>query len=1051
MRKIVSFMKVGVLLLLVFALPSYGQSQTVTGTILDADKKIPLAGVSLKVTGTNTTEQTNEKGAFTIKATKGQTITISSIGFETQTVRITGGTFSVSLKASVVELDEVVVSMDMKRKPRELGYSTQNVKGKEIAETQRENFVNSLQGRVAGLTVTPTSGSAGASSAIVLRGYNTMSGNNQPLFILDGVIIDNQTLNTNSQGGSGIGLASDGNNRSNDYTNRIADINPNDIESVTVLKGPEATALYGSQASSGAIVITSKKAKFSNGIILVTYDNSFRMQKVTRYIPTEDNYSPGFNGVSLIPPSSGQTAFTAFGPLYPADTKRFSNIDNFFQTGFAQTHNLGLEFGKKNFGFRFSGQYLSDHGVIPNNTYTKYNFKLSNNTKIGKYIDIQPSIAYTSSDNVKPIRGSTSYLLDLYAWPINNDVRDYQDSKGNKQLLYATSYNAEYDNPFWNAYNNTSGDKLSRLIATLGININPFPWLTLSGRFGYDTYKQDGYWFTHPESNVIPSAATGGTLDNYYRTYKGYNHTISATGKKIFGNFSTRLVVGSMWQDLETQQFGLVGSRLLDSTSTDSSNTLPSSRVRLLRNVSGLPNISNLREMAYFAEASIGYKNVVFLTYSYRFEEASTLPVKNRNYSYPGASLSIIMTDIFPSLKKGNVLNYWKLRSSLANTARLNDPYSNQSVFVNNQFSSTIPSFSYGFTNANPDLAPEKQQTYEVGTEVKLFNSRLTFEAAYYNTLCLDQISQGYRASYATGYILNTGNVSSLRNQGFELTVDVTPIRKKDFEWNIRFNYNKMWSKVLEIPASIGQLNDFYNSDTYITNVRGGLVRGFSTGTMTGNGYLRNNAGQIIINPSTGLAVIDAPNYVRGDRTPQFTLGTLNTFHYKNWNLNFLWDLKVGGDIYNGTDWFLTNIGRSIRTSDRTTPIIVQGVLNDGLQNTATPTKNTIVINPYYLNAYYTTLPDEEYMQKNVNWFRLRDITLSYSLTETTAKKVIKGLKSLSFFITGNDLVLITNYRGSDPAVSSNNPGTAGVGGYGFDYGSIPTPMKLSFGLRTSF
>ena len=357
MRKIASMMKVVILLLLIFSLPSYGQSQTVSGTVLDADKKIPLAGATVKVNGTNTASQTNEKGVFTIKAVKGQRLTISSVGFETTSVPVNGGQIAISLKSSVVELDEVVVSMDMKRKPRELGYSTQNVKGKDIAETQRENFVNSLQGRVAGLTVTPTSGSAGASSAIVLRGYNTMSGNNQPLFILDGVIVDNQTLNTNSQSGSGIGLASDGNNRSNDYTNRIADINPNDIESVTVLKGPEATALYGSQASSGAIVITSKKAKISTGGIVVTYDNSFRLQKVTRYIPTEDNYSPGSNGVSLVPPSSGQTAFTAFGPLYPADTKRYNNIDNFFQAGFAQTHNLGLEFGRKNFGFRFPGYH----------------------------------------------------------------------------------------------------------------------------------------------------------------------------------------------------------------------------------------------------------------------------------------------------------------------------------------------------------------------------------------------------------------------------------------------------------------------------------------------------------------------------------------------------------------------------------------------------------------------------------------------------------------------------------------------------------------------
>ena len=459
-----------------------------------------------------------------------------------------------------------------------------------------------MQGRVAGLTVTPTSGAAGASAGIVLRGFNTLSGNNQPLFVVDGIILDNQTLNENSQGGAGIGLASDLPNRNNDYTNRIADINPNDIQSVTVLKGPEATALYGSQASSGAIVITTKKAKATNGKVLVTYDDNFRLQAVTRFAKLDNNYGPGTNGVPTPPPLVGQ--FTSFGPAWPVDTKRYDNLHHFFKTGFTQTHNLSMEFGTKNVGFRFSGQYLNNEGTVPFNSYKKYNFKLSNSTKIGKYIDISPSITYTNSDNIKPIKGSAGYLLDLYAWPVNNDILNYQDAFGNKNKLF-NSYNSDYDNPIWSAKNNKSGDKTGRFVATLGININPFPWLTLSGRFGYDTYKQDGYLFYHPES-YLQTAATGGTLDNYYRTYIGYNHTITASARKKVGDFSARLLVGTMWEDFETQQFGLVGTHLIDSSGTDSSNTLASTRTRLLRNVYGLPNLSILREQAYFGEVSFG-------------------------------------------------------------------------------------------------------------------------------------------------------------------------------------------------------------------------------------------------------------------------------------------------------------------------------------------------------------------------------------------------------------------------------------------------------------
>jgi TonB-linked SusC/RagA family outer membrane protein len=1039
----------GIALLLFFVcLTALGQGQTVTGSVKDADKKSPIAGVTIKVVGASAVTQTDDKGNFTVKATAGQTLLVSSVGYETQKVVVQAGKqVTVNLKSQSAELEEVTVAMDLKRKPRELGYSVGNVTGAEIQETQRENFVNSLQGRVAGLTVTPTSGAAGASAGIVLRGFNTLSGNNQPLFVVDGIILDNQTLNENSQGGAGIGLASDLPNRNNDYTNRIADINPNDIQSVTVLKGPEATALYGSQASSGAIVITTKKAKATNGKVLVTYDDNFRLQAVTRFAKLDNNYGPGTNGVPTPPPLVGQ--FTSFGPAWPVDTKRYDNLHHFFKTGFTQTHNLSMEFGTKNVGFRFSGQYLNNEGTVPFNSYKKYNFKLSNSTKIGKYIDISPSITYTNSDNIKPIKGSAGYLLDLYAWPVNNDILNYQDAFGNKNKLF-NSYNSDYDNPIWSAKNNKSGDKTGRFVATLGININPFPWLTLSGRFGYDTYKQDGYLFYHPES-YLQTAATGGTLDNYYRTYIGYNHTITASARKKVGDFSARLLVGTMWEDFETQQFGLVGTHLIDSSGTDSSNTLASTRTRLLRNVYGLPNLSILREQAYFGEVSFGYKDVIYLTYSHRFESASTLPAKNRNYNYPGASLSVIVSDIFPGIKSGGIINYAKLRGSLASTARLNDPYSNQSVFVNNQFSSTIPSYSYGYTNANPELGPEHQHTFEVGTELKLLDNKVSFEAAYYNTLCFDQISQGYRASYATGFILNTGNVSSLRNQGLELSLDVTPIRKKDFSWNIRFNFNKMWSEVLTLPSAIGLLNDYYNSDTYLSgNVRGGLVRGHSTGTITGFGYLRNNAGQILINPSTGLALTENINYVRGDRTPAFTLGTINTFRYKRFNLSFLWDLKVGGDIYNGTDYFLTSLGKSARTSNRTTPIIVKGVLNDGLQNTANPTANNIVVSPYFTNTYYTNLPDEEFIQKNVNWLRLRDLSLSYVFSEKLMHK-IKSIKSMSCFLTANDLILITNYQGADPAVNANNPGTSGVGAYGFDYGSPPTPLSLSFGLRANF
>lgn len=1057
MRKIHLQMKGLALLLFFVCLTVLGQSQTVTGSVKDADKKTPISGVTVKVVGASATTQTDDKGNFSVKATPGQILLISSIGYESQRITVVAGkAVVVSLKSQSTELEEVTVAMDLKRKPRELGYSVGNVTGQEIQETQRENFVNSLQGRVAGLTVTPTSGQAGASSSIVLRGYNSMSLNNQPLFVVDGIIIDNQTVVQQSDGGTTLGTAGDGNNRNNDYTNRIADINPNDIASVTILKGPEATALYGSQASSGAIVITTKKAK-TNGKLGIAYDNSFRFSTVRRLAQLNNDFSLGINGVSAF--AAGNTSFNYFGPKYPANQQRFDNIGAFFRTGLAQTHNLSLDFGTKNVGFRLSASYFNQTGVIPNNDLKKINLRFSNTTKIGKYVDITPSITYTNQVNNKPLKGAGSYLMNLYVWPVENDAREYLNSSGTRKLLFGLDPSLEVENPFFNANSNRSQDKTDRLVANIGININPTKWLTVSGRFGYDTYKADGYSFYHPQSNVALPGGLGGTaytqrgaLDNYYRKYTGYNHTITATARKTLGKFSARVMVGNMWQDYETQMFGVAGTKLIDSTSTDSSNTLPGSRIRLSRNYFGLPQLSISRQSAYFGEVAISFNNLVFLSYTRRYETASVFPEQNRNYNYPGVSASVIVSDIFPVLKKGTILNYWKLRASSANTARLPDPYLNQSVFTNNFASSNTAAYSYGFYNNNKDLKPERQNTYELGTELKLFNNTINIEAAYYNTLATEQIVQGFRASYGTGFVLNTQNAGSSRNQGFELTLDIAAIKKKDFLWNVKFNFNRMWSEVLQLPVAIA--SEYYLADTWVYgNARGGLYRNQQTTTMTSYGYLRNNRGQILINPATGLPVIDPVFRVRGNRNPAFTLGTLNSFRYKNFSLSFLWDLKVGGDIFNGTDMYLTLLGKSARTADRLTPRVIDGILNDGLQNTANPTRNTISVVPQYNFNYYNYgigLPEEEFIEHDVNWLRLRDLTFTYTLP-ANAIKSLKGIKSLGLFFTGSDLILLTNYSGADPAVSGTNASSRGVGAFGFDFGSLATPSAYNFGLKATF
>lgn len=1069
MRKILHSFIAICLLLLVLPPSLLAQERTITGTVLSDENKSPLQGVTVRVKGTKRFTQTDVNGKFTIKVNPGETLQLSYVGHEPTEIKPgDGNTVAVSMKSSDGALGEVVVTaMDIKKNPRELGFSVQKVTGQEIQETQRENFLNSLQGRVAGLTLDQTSGVAGSSSSIVLRGFNSLSLSNQPLFVVDGVVMDNSTLNETSGGGVGNGLASDRPNRVSDYQNRIADINPSDIESVTVLKGPEATALYGSQASSGAVIITTKKAKTNK--LAIQYDNSFRIQQVTRFPEIQTTFGNGLNGVA-------SSTFTRFGPEYAPGTQLFDNLDNFFRTGFAQTHNLGADFGFGESKFRVSGTYFNQKGVTPNNDFKRYNFRISNTTKFFKgKADITPSFSWIRSENNKVLRSSGGYLLSLLIWPSTNDIRKYENElSGDKIDMFSdiTGANAEYDNPLWNVYNNFGRDELDRKNYSLSVNINPLKNLSLAGRFGLDMYNQEGFLFFNPQSFYL-GAGTGGTLDNYWRKYTGYNHTITATYKKDIGkNFSARVMGGTMWQDYKTEMFAVYGTNIVDSVSTspanpfgmgkmfkngnvitdkelaqlmgdymDSSVTRASTRARLNRNRFGEYNYVTTRQLAYFGEVALSFKNYLFVNYTHRFEEASTLPKQNRKYNYPGASISLIISDMFPVLKKGEFLTYWKVRGSKASTARLNSPYSTQSVFVDNQTSGG--GYSYGFVNNNSNLQPEKQNTFELGTEFRLFKSRLSIDFTYYNTLNKGQIIEGFRLSYGTGYVLNTQNAGSTRNKGVEIVVNYNVMKQKDFTWDMAFNFNRMRNKVVGLPASV---SEYYIADTWLYTARGGITLGGPTTSITGSTYSRNNEGKILINPANGFPVTDATFKVIGDRNPNFTTGWTNTLRYKNWKLSMLWDLKVGGDIFNGTERFMTVTGASKSTLDRYKPRVIEGVLNDGKQNSANPTVNTIAVTPGYNYTYYT-LPDEEFIERDVNFFRLRDLTISYVFK----KSFIRGVNSLSAFVTGNDLILLTNYNGADPSVNGNTAGGRGVGAFGFDYATLASPMQLNFGIKASF
>ena len=1015
---------------------SFTQDRQVTGKVSGSNDNSTLPGASILVKGTTIGTTTAADGTFKISVSNNSTLIFSSLGFEKQDVKIGNQTIlNVKLISSNAELDEVVVTtaFGLDKNKRSLGYATQTVSGDDIAESGRENIFNALQSRVAGATINATSGAPGASSAIVLRGFNSLSGNNSPLIVIDGLPINNSTLNQGQ-------LASGGSNRDNDFTNRLADINPNDIESLTVLKGPEATSLYGIDAGSGAIIIKTKKGQA--GKPKVSYNNSFRVDQ-TYLFPeaTQTVYGTGNGGLPTLTRS-------LFGPKIPAGTPVYDNLRNFFEDALSAQHNLSVNGGKDQFNYRASLGTLNQKGTVPNTSADRYNGKLTvGYSSLNKKLDVSVSGTFTESRNVKALKGANGYLQGLLYWPVTDDASNYEKSTDVRRRFFDNDNFAEIDNAFWSVNKNKSEDATYRRIYNVSLIYKPLDWLTLIAKGSHDSYSQSGYTFYHPNSNDFINF--GGQLEEYTQDYRGLSGVfIVGASKKINSKINMDLRLGTAVDDFKTETFSKRGQGLVKQVvgnisyipefRTITPNTYLDSRSL------GRDTLTLRRLQGVFGEYVLSYDKWLTLTVTGRNDWTSTLPENARSFFYPATSLAFIFSDLMP---KNNVFTYGKLRASVAQTAKDISPYGSQSVYAK-QLSSGL-GYGYGFTNNNPYIVPERQSTFEIGTELKFFKGRLGIDAAYYNTKNIGQIVRNVRLSYGSGFILSTLNVADTRNEGIEIILTGQPIVSKNLVWNTTFNFASTQNEVLNLPANIPE---YYNSDTFVSGFRNGLIPGGSTTSITGQDYLRNAKGQTLIDPGTGNPLVN-PNYQKiAERNPDFTLGVNNSFSiYGKFNFSFLLDIRKGGDIMNGTAYARTLVGHTALTLDREKAQIVPGVLNDGLQETDKPTVNTIQIYPQSTTYYQDgRLYPVNFVERGVNWLRLRQLSLSYSLPKGWLNRI--GFENASVFVNGTDLFILTNYSGADPtATNSNNASTQGIGGFGIDWFSTSIPRGFSAGLRVDF
>lgn len=1044
---------VGVFLIVAgFLVPASAQVQ-VTGKVTDTEGGA-LPGVNILLQGTTRGTITGVDGEFSLNVPGNGVLVFSYTGFNTQTIKIENRTeINLTMEENAELLDEVTITaLGIETSKRKLTYSSQNVSGEELRSTQRDNAFLSLQGRVAGLSLTPVSGVPGGSVNINLRGVNSLGSSNQPLIVLDGLPVNSSTLDQHNLHSDATGVNGNVNNNRDDIGSRLAEINPNDIENISILKGPEAAALYGNEGANGVILITTRKGKAGQGKL--TYNNRFASSQLYLFPEIQQIYGRGRNGgVEVNDPDF-------FGPKYDSGTQLYDNVGNFYQNGSNQRHDLAFEGGTERLTYRMSAAYVDSKGIIPTNRYQQINAALNTDAQVLKWLKVTSRFSYARNQNVLPPGGAQGYLTALMRFPSDKDARQYENADGTRILtLPSVNAGSDNDNPFFNVYNSARSEQTDRTNGNITLKADVLPWLSLTGRFGADIHATNANRFFHPYSNI--GFSRNGWIENYTDLGRLLNSNFFANAFKKIGKLSASLMVGGSVDDRRYETNSIYGEKLFLPDFNSINNVEPTT----MRNKTIL---TRSRLVGAFAQANLSFDDWLTLNVTGRNDWSSTLPVENRSYFYPSVGLAWNIMDM-PGLKgTSSFLDYAKLRATFAEVGNPAPPYKIRARLVPQ--TSTGGGFLYDFFGDNPNLKPETVRSYEFGTEFGLLKRRVNVEVSWFSKTLIDQIIF-QRLSYGTGFIFGLLNGGEMNTKGLELQLGFVPVRNQNFEWNLNVNFTQYDTKVISLPAN---QSEYYNSDTWVyDNVRASafapadllaarfntannrfdpVANGRGAGSATAIGgfsYLRNSKGQILIDPNTGYPLRNANFLPIGDRNPDFTVGVFNSFSYKNLTLSFLLDIRKGGDIFNGNEMYLARTGLSMNTLNRDQPLVFEGVVKDGKEESESPTINTKEFIPIANETYYTTvLSPEEFIERDINWLRLRDITLRYQFPRLGKGKTIKDL---SIFVNGTDLLLITNYTGADPYISTTSPATGGAGGFGMDFGKTSLPRQVSAGVSVTF
>ncbi|HRI58494.1 MAG TPA: SusC/RagA family TonB-linked outer membrane protein [Saprospiraceae bacterium] len=1028
-------------LLVCFAAGLALAQRTVSGTVTGDDGET-LVGASVRVQGTNVGAVTDVSGKYTVNVPAGATtLTISYTGYTTQDVVLgVSNVADVVLVSGQVLSEAVVTALGITRSEKALGYSVSKVEGSTVSGSGEVNAIQGLAAKTSGVQVIGSGGTPGASSKILIRGNSSFQLDNQPLIVIDNVPYDNQ-VNTVI----GADYPFNPNLQGVNESNRALDINPDDIENISVLKGPSASALYGTRAANGVILITTKKG--AKGRLRVGYGLSYSFDQVNKLPDLQEQYGQGNGGGLAVTDANG----TIIGsnpegaPPPPATTNSwgpsitnpYDNMDTYFQNGTAVTNNLSLSGGNENTSFRFSYGNTNQSGVVPNTELKRNTFRINASTGIDKF-KISVNAAYTTIQDRKAQNGSnlSGVMLALTRTPPDFDILGGTGPNGFDEIDGSQHRHfAPYDNPMWSAYHNPNNTNLNRLSGAVAFDYLPIDWLTLTFRIGTDMYgdKRKQIWDITSQ-NFDPR---GEIWESTIR-HEEINTDFLARINKRYGNFSTALTVGTQ---LNHRTDEVVFAR---------GTVLAAANYYNLKNASIFyaDNEDKTRRIAgVFGTVDIGYKDFVYLTIGGRNDWASTFgPRAQNSFFYPNASLSFVLTEL---MEANEVLSYLKFRASYAEAGREPNPYTSRTYFGR-------PTFTDGFTNGigfpylgqngftaglqNPNilgnelLRPEINKSWETGLDIRMWRNRLRGNFTYYYSKSVDLLMVRPIAA-TSGYSFYTSNVGEMVNKGIEIDLDYDIISNNNFTWTLGGNFTKNNNEVTKLAPGV----DRFSIETAFTGIGSYAIVGQPYGAIFGSQWVRDAQGRLIIGENGLPSTTDEDGFL-GNPYPDFTAAVRTMFKYKGISLSGLLDIREGGALWNGTYARLNNIGATQESADgRANYYIIDGVKQDGSPN------DIRISAQQYFRTFKGDSGDNarENAIQDGSWIRLREVTLGYDLP-----RIANFVEGVTIYFTGRNLWLNTDYKGVDPETSLTGAGS-NVGG--FDYFNMPGTKSYIVGLRAKF